>query len=150
MGCCSSDDTGNLPVLHGGSSPKKRNPAGAGAGADEGHEEVDDGAQFLEGIYTKATESAQDTLKTLDEFTGKGDWDGSGSPEAREEQKIGDDNYHGQWIGEERNGYGVCVFKDGSIYEGFWQGDQRQGRGRMVYRKGAWFDGDWSEDKREG
>lgn len=58
--------------------------------------------------------------------------------------------YRGQFDNKEKDGYGIMIYKDGSIYEGDWKRDRRDGYGRYVSAEGDLYLGDWVKDIREG
>jgi hypothetical protein len=60
--------------------------------------------------------------------------------------------YKGQWNidSNERDGRGVQVCVDGSMYEGHWKRDKANGRGRLIHADGDVYEGDWVDDKAEG
>ncbi|GHU22592.1 hypothetical protein FACS189472_15490 [Alphaproteobacteria bacterium] len=43
-------------------------------------------------------------------------------------------------------GYGVCVYADGSRYEGQWSGDKRHGKGTLTKLDGEKFTGEFMND----
>lgn len=51
------------------------------------------------------------------------------------------DTYEGQYSYGKRDGFGVCISKEGSLYEGYWENDQMEGKGRMIYTNGDVFEG---------
>lgn len=60
--------------------------------------------------------------------------------------------YTGQWrIGTMiREGKGVQIWPDGSIYEGWWRENKAHGRGRIIHANGDIYEGDWMEDRAHG
>ncbi|CAI2359904.1 unnamed protein product [Moneuplotes crassus] len=55
--------------------------------------------------------------------------------------------YTGEWIGSQRDGYGVQVWKDGSKYEGTWLNDKAYGFGTLYHADGDVYEGEWKDDK---
>ena len=51
---------------------------------------------------------------------------------------------------EERNGFGVQVWKNGSCYEGEWRNDRANGYGRLIHPDGEYYEGEFSNDKASG
>lgn len=49
-----------------------------------------------------------------------------------------------------RQGHGVQIWTDGSLYEGSWCNDKREGKGRMIYYNGNYYEGCWKDDQRHG
>jgi hypothetical protein len=44
------------------------------------------------------------------------------------------------------NGYGVCIYSDGSKYEGNWKKGAFDGSGKYYYPNGnIYYDGEWLE-----
>lgn len=54
-------------------------------------------------------------------------------------------HYIGLWNPESnvKEGRGIAVFKDGSIYEGFWKRSEMCGNGRIIYTSGDIYQGEW-------
>ena len=40
--------------------------------------------------------------------------------------------YDGQFSKDKREGYGVKIYPDGTIFEGFWENDQKHGTGTVT------------------
>lgn len=57
--------------------------------------------------------------------------------------------YEGEWNTDsnERDGRGVQIWADGSIYEGYWKNDRANGRGRLIHSDGDVYEGEWVDDK---
>ena len=52
--------------------------------------------------------------------------------------------YEGEWSKNGlKDGVGVQVHTDGSIYEGYWKNDLAHGRGRLIHADGDVYTGDW-------
>mmetsp|Transcript_17334 Transcript_17334/g.20097 ORF Transcript_17334/g.20097 Transcript_17334/m.20097 type:complete len:282 (+) Transcript_17334:42-887(+) len=53
--------------------------------------------------------------------------------------------YLGQWNKEtnKREGRGVAILADGSLYEGFWHDDLKSGHGRLIFSSGDAYQGQW-------
>ncbi len=49
-----------------------------------------------------------------------------------------------------REGRGVMIFPDGSIYEGDWVKDKQEGYGRFIHIDGDVYMGQWKENKAHG
>ena len=49
-----------------------------------------------------------------------------------EDQSI----YEGQFLNDERNGYGRLIWADGDYYEGLWKDDMKHGFGKYVFSDG--------------
>jgi len=60
--------------------------------------------------------------------------------------------YEGQWNTKtnERDGMGVLIWPDGSIYEGFWKHNKANGKGRLIHADRDVYVGDWQDDKAHG
>jgi len=65
-------------------------------------------------------------------------------------------NYHGEWLNNKKNGYGVQVSPTGEKYEGNWANGQRNGEGTLWVPVGKTeklrklYVGGWKDDKRHG
>lgn len=49
-----------------------------------------------------------------------------------------------------KEGRGVFVTEDGSLYEGFWKHGKQYGKGRMIYTSNAIYQGDWKSGEYHG
>lgn len=60
--------------------------------------------------------------------------------------------YYGQWNPEtnERHGFGLQIWGDGSKYTGNWKYDKANGKGRLVHCDGDVYSGDWKDDMAHG
>ncbi|CAG9318572.1 unnamed protein product [Blepharisma stoltei] len=56
--------------------------------------------------------------------------------------------YIGEWNkNNQRHGFGLQLFTDGSQYEGYWIKDKANIKGRLVHDDGDVYDGEWKDDK---
>lgn len=44
--------------------------------------------------------------------------------------------YQGQWVNNQRSGYGRQIWSDGSVYEGLWADNMANGEGRLIHSGG--------------
>jgi len=60
--------------------------------------------------------------------------------------------YEGQWDEKTgmRDGIGVQIWPDGSVYEGYWKNDKAHGVGRLIHADKDIYEGDWINDKAHG
>lgn len=58
--------------------------------------------------------------------------------------------YDGQWDGNNRHGFGVCVRPDGTRYEGEWKSNKRHGLGVWIRPDGTKYEGEWANSKPNG
>lgn len=60
--------------------------------------------------------------------------------------------YEGFWNTKtnERDGMGVLIWPDGSIYEGYWKNNKANGKGRLIHADKDVYIGDWLNDKAHG
>ena len=60
--------------------------------------------------------------------------------------------YQGEWIlgTNIREGKGIQVWPDGSLYEGWWKDNKANGKGRLIHADGDIYDGFWKDDKAHG
>jgi hypothetical protein len=49
-----------------------------------------------------------------------------------------------------KEGRGIEIWPDGSIYEGWWKDDKPNGKGREIKANGDIYDGNWKDDKAHG
>ena len=61
-------------------------------------------------------------------------------------------SYLGEWrVGSQvREGRGVQVWPDGSLYEGYWKGNKANIYGRLLHKDGDIYQGEWLDDKAHG
>ena len=52
--------------------------------------------------------------------------------------------FEGDWLDDERAGYGREVRENGDVYEGQFVADRRHGRGRFLSLRGEEYDGSWA------
>lgn len=69
-------------------------------------------------------------------------------PQEIEENAI----YYGHWnpITNERHGFGMQLWPDGSKYIGYWKNDKADGKGRLIHHDGDVYIGDWKDDMTHG
>lgn len=59
--------------------------------------------------------------------------------------------YEGEWDeNNHKDGRGVQIWVDGSLYEGYWKNDKANGRGRLIHADGDVYNGEWKDDKAHG
>ncbi|CAG9319523.1 unnamed protein product [Blepharisma stoltei] len=59
--------------------------------------------------------------------------------------------YIGEWNKDnQRHGFGIQIWSDGSRYEGYWKNDQAHFKGRIIHADGEIYEGDWKNDKSHG
>ena len=60
--------------------------------------------------------------------------------------------YEGEWnkATGEREGKGIQVWADGSMYEGYWKNSKANGKGRLIHADGDVYEGEWKDDKANG
>ncbi|CAK87208.1 unnamed protein product (macronuclear) [Paramecium tetraurelia] len=58
--------------------------------------------------------------------------------------------YQGQWLRQQRDGFGLCFYQNGSIYVGTWVNDLRDGHGRMILDNNDNYTGFWKQGKYHG
>ena len=59
--------------------------------------------------------------------------------------------YHGEWdeLGR-KDGKGIRIWPDGSLYEGYWKADLKHGRGRFLWPDGDIYSGEFFEGNIDG
>lgn len=59
--------------------------------------------------------------------------------------------YHGHWnYNNKKEGYGVNICSDGSLYKGYWKDDKIQRKGLFVDVKGNWYEGELEDGLANG
>jgi len=60
--------------------------------------------------------------------------------------------YYGHWNKEanERHGFGMQIWPDGSKYVGYWKNDKANGVGRLIHSDGDVYHGEWKDDMAHG
>jgi len=61
-------------------------------------------------------------------------------------------HYVGEWQEgtDIREGRGMNVWSDGSIYEGYWRDNKATYFGRLIHKDGDVYQGEWLDDKAHG
>ena len=60
--------------------------------------------------------------------------------------------YIGEWCknSNSRNGRGLQIYPDGSMFEGYWKDNKPNYYGRFVHKDGEMYQGEWQNDKPHG
>ena len=60
--------------------------------------------------------------------------------------------YYGHWNAKtnERHGFGMQIWPDGSKYIGYWKNDRVNGQGRLIHNEGDVYSGTWKDDLAHG
>ena len=60
--------------------------------------------------------------------------------------------YDGQWNEKtgQKDGMGMLIWPDGTLYEGFWKNDRQNGFGRMIRTDRDAYTGEWLDDQAQG
>ena len=60
--------------------------------------------------------------------------------------------YVGEWLvnTQVKQGRGLQIYKDGSLYEGYWRDGKACGKGRLIHADGDVYVGSWKNDKADG
>jgi len=58
--------------------------------------------------------------------------------------------YEGNFVENEKHGYGIINYPDGRKYEGNWDRDKVSGKGKMYYSNGSIYEGNWKLNWRDG
>lgn len=62
--------------------------------------------------------------------------------------------YVGHWVANKKEGHGVYTFPNGDKYEGEWKNDMKHGEGKYTFGKGKWegdrYHGEWKDNKKCG
>jgi len=66
------------------------------------------------------------------------------------EDHLNRDEYKGNMVYGQREGYGILYWKDGSYYSGQWSGDMKEGEGTLFYSNGDIYTGHWKQEKKAG
>lgn len=59
-------------------------------------------------------------------------------------------SYTGEWLKNQRHGYGCMKWLDGSSYQGYWKNDVADGTGLFIHPNGATYNGYWENDQANG
>ena len=61
------------------------------------------------------------------------------------------EKYEGEWDKNgKKDGKGIQILWDGSLYDGFWKVDKRNGRGLLIKANDEMQIGEWKDDKYHG
>jgi hypothetical protein len=71
-------------------------------------------------------------------------------PKSKSINKLG--HYVGQWNKDtgKREGLGLLLWEDGSLFEGFWKDGKACGSGHLLYSDGDVYEGQWLNGKNHG
>ena len=60
--------------------------------------------------------------------------------------------YVGEWLvnTQVKQGRGLSIWPDGSLYEGYWRDGKACGKGRLIHADGDVYVGSWKNDKADG
>jgi hypothetical protein len=60
--------------------------------------------------------------------------------------------YDGEWLvgTQTKQGRGMQIWPDGSLYEGYWKNGKANGNGRLIHADGDVYVGNWKDDKADG
>lgn len=114
---------------------------------------LDSIARELERLKTEVLNTAVDSLVLVSPNGNKINFFGkiqNGNPIFGVGFYEGKGYYIGEWLGNQRHGWGKHTFKDGSIYEGYFENDQRNGFGTYYYASGEVYKGYWKNDLMNG
>ena len=65
----------------------------------------------------------------------------------KESKRVFSDGvYYGKVENEQRNGYGIFEYNDGSLYEGYWKNNLKYGNGKYKRKDGYEFSGYWENN----
>lgn len=56
------------------------------------------------------------------------------------------ENYDGQWLKDEKDGYGILKYKNGIEYKGYFKKDKFNGKGEMSFPNGIYYSGGFFND----
>jgi len=62
------------------------------------------------------------------------------------EANLEEKQYYGNWKDNQQEGFGVIVYKDGTVYEGEWKNGHKNGKGKLTLPNGDRIEGVWSYD----
>ena len=64
---------------------------------------------------------------------------------------LNKEQYHGQALGEIKDGYGICYYENGDKYDGNWKDNKKEGKGSFFYNeKGEIYKGNFCNDLPNG
>ncbi len=58
--------------------------------------------------------------------------------------------YTGEWVNNQRSGYGTFVWENGMTFAGNWEKNVRNGQGTLYFSDGRQLEGNWEDDKLHG
>ena len=59
-------------------------------------------------------------------------------------------SYIGQWNNSKKNGYGIEIWKNGSLYKGEFLNGKKHGTGTYIWSNGTTYTGSWEKNRMEG
>jgi hypothetical protein len=106
----------------------------------------DDGCECYEGEWRHG-EKEGEGVYTWPDMQYIGNWR-AGERNGKGKLTVGSAGvtYNGEWKDDNKHGFGVQVYEDGSRYEGGWERNARDGRGEFTYPNGVRLSGTWRQE----
>ena len=76
-----------------------------------------------------------------------GEWS-HGKREGNGTEVAASHSYTGQWLADQRNGFGRLAYTSGHIYTGYFQNNRYNGQGKMEYPLDRFFVGEWRKNQK--
>ncbi len=79
-----------------------------------------------------------------------GDWKNDQKHGQCDETIKGIGHYNGVFVANNKQGFGIFSWEDGSRYEGFWHKNKQHGLGTFISSNGKNYQGDWKDGFMDG
>ncbi|KAH8581808.1 phosphatidylinositol-4-phosphate 5-kinase [Cryptosporidium sp. chipmunk genotype I] len=89
-------------------------------------------------------------VELQDKITYEGEWLGDNKHGYGVQKWPDGAIFEGNFVNGTANGYGVFIHTDGDKYEGEWQNDRAHGHGTYTHSDGSKYVGEWKNDKKHG
>ena len=61
-----------------------------------------------------------------------------------------DFTYHGNWLHDRKQGYGIESYSDGSVYSGYFDDGIKHGQGKQIFPNQSVYQGTWADNDFNG
>lgn len=89
-------------------------------------------------------------VELQDKITYEGEWLGDNKHGYGVQKWPDGAVFEGNFVNGTANGYGIFIHTDGDKYEGEWQNDRAHGHGTYTHSDGSKYVGEWKNDKKHG
>lgn len=114
--------------------------------------------EFAKIVYEQSKYGENETIKAIEKELGNFPFDDERVNDGVPKVVVGPQElenkavYYGHWnpVTNERHGFGLQIWPDGSKYVGYWKSDRANGLGRLMHCDGNVYSGEWKDDMAHG